>query len=169
MTFDKVVETALMVRRILEDINVPSYPKTSGSKGIHIYIPTGAKYDYDQGRQFAELIARLVHGELPAVTSVERSPSKRPGKVYVDFLQNREAQTLAAAYSVRPKPGATVSTPLVWEEVNAKLHPSAFTIRTMCDRLQRVGDLFKPILGEGIDMMAALEAISRSGYAANLA
>ncbi len=169
VTFDKVVETALMVRRILEDINVPSYPKTSGSKGIHIYIPTGAKYDYDQGRQFAELIARLVHGELPAVTSVERSPSKRPGKVYVDFLQNREAQTLAAAYSVRPKPGATVSTPLVWEEVNAKLHPSAFTIRTMCDRLQRVGDLFKPILGEGIDMMAALEAISRSGYAANLA
>jgi bifunctional non-homologous end joining protein LigD len=167
--FDKVVETALVVRRILDDIDVPSYPKTSGSRGIHIYIPIGAKYDYDQGRQFAELIARLVHAELPSVTSVERSPSKRPGKVYVDFLQNREAQTLAAAYSVRPKPGATVSTPLTWEEVNSKLKPGDFTIRTICNRLEKVGDLFKPLLGDGIDMMRALEAISQSRYAAKLA
>jgi bifunctional non-homologous end joining protein LigD len=89
--------------------------------------------------------------------------------VYVDFLQNREAQTLACAYSVRPRPGATVSTPLRWEEVTPNLCPADFTIRTLARRLDSVGDLFAPVLGEGIDMTAALEAISNTRHAVKLA
>lgn len=157
--FDAVIESALKVRKVLEEIEVPSYPKTSGASGLHVYVPLGAKYGYDQSKQFAELIAQLVHARLPKITSLERMPARRIGKVYLDFLQNRDGQTLASAYSARPKPGATVSTPLKWEEVGKNLDPKAFTIRTIVDRLEKLGDLWEPVLGPGIDMVKALEAI----------
>src|SRR4030095_10021401 len=133
--FDKVIETAQAVKRVLDELKIPAWCKTSGASGLHICIPLGAKYSYDQSRQLAELIANLVYHEIPTITSVERSPSKRRKKVYLDYLQNSKGQTVACVYSARPKPGATVSTPLFWEEVKKGLSPSNFTIKNLFGRL----------------------------------
>jgi bifunctional non-homologous end joining protein LigD len=154
--FDKVIETAQTVKKVLDDLEIPGYCKTSGASGLHIYIPLGAKYDYDQSKHLAELIVTLVHHEIPSFTSLERSPQKRRRKIYLDYLQNRQSQTVAAPYSVRPKPGAPVSTPLHWEEVKKGLSPSAFTMKNIFDRLKREGDLFKPVLQKGIDLKKTL-------------
>jgi bifunctional non-homologous end joining protein LigD len=104
-----------------------------------------------------------VHTQLPKITSVERSPDKRKGKIYLDFLQNRKGQTMAAPYCVRPVPGAHVSAPLEWDEVDASLDPADFTIKTMQNRIADVGDLWKPVLGKGIDLKNALQALERLG------
>ncbi len=157
ISFEKVIEAANVVKEVLDALEVPSYPKTSGSTGIHIYIPLGAKFSYDQSRQLAELIVTLVHDQIPKFTSLERSPAKRPTKIYLDYLQNRQIQTIAAPYSLRPKPGATVSTPLFWEEVKPGLKMSDFHIHNIFDRLKETGDIFGAVLGEGIDMEATLE------------
>ncbi len=157
--FDKVVQAAKIVHEICETLDIPSYPKTSGKTGIHIFIPMAAKYTYNQSKQFGEILANLVHERLPDFTSVVRLPQKRQHKVYVDFLQNREGQTLAAPYSVRPTPQASVSTPIHWDEVNTKLDPAKFTIKNTQKRLNRVGDLWKPVLGKGIDIKMTLEKI----------
>ena len=124
-------------------------------------VPLGARYDHAQARQFAELIANLVHQQLPELTSVVRSPSQRQGRVYLDFLQNRRGQTLAAPYSVRPYPGAPVSAPLRWQEVKKGLDPARFPLQPMARRLDRVGDLWQPALGAGADLAACLTEISR--------
>jgi len=92
---------------------------------------------------------------------LERNPAKRKGKIYLDFLQNRTIQTIAAPYSLRPKPGATVSTPLDWSEVKKGLTPKKFNIDTIFDRLKNVGDIFKPVLDKGIDMQKTLENINK--------
>lgn len=156
VSYDRVIEAAIAVRKLLEKAGAECYCKTSGKRGLHIFVPLGAKYDYDQARQFGEIIANLVNGQLPDSTSVVRSPAKRQGRVYLDFLQNRRGQTLAAPYSVRPYRGATVSTPLKWSEVRKRLDPTKFTIRTMPKRIDKIGDLWKPVLGRGIDLEACL-------------
>jgi bifunctional non-homologous end joining protein LigD len=158
--FENVITTALTTREVLEDLDIPSYPKTSGATGMHIYIPLNAKYTYEQARQLAELLCIHIHNKIPDITSMIRSPKERQGKVYLDFLQNRPGQTLASAYSVRAKPGATVSTPLEWSEVTKKLHPRQFTIKNAPKRLDKVGDLFKPVLGKGIDMEKIIKKLS---------
>ncbi len=157
--FPEVVKAATVTHEVLEEIGAESFCKTSGATGLHIYVPLGARYSDDQAQQFAHLVNLLVHTRLPATTSVERSPEKRKGKVYLDFLQNGRGQTLAAAYAVRPRKGATVSTPLKWEEVNKGLDPTRFTIRSIGSRLERVGDLWKDTLGPGIDMERCLERL----------
>jgi bifunctional non-homologous end joining protein LigD len=157
--FTAVIEAAQHVRELLEEGCADSYCKTSGKTGLHIYVPLGARYEYEQVRQFAEVIARLIHDQLPETTSVERRPSKRQHKVYLDYLQNSMGQTLAAPYSLRPTPEATVSTPLRWQEVNRKLDPTKFTLRTMPRRLDKLGDLWKPVLGKGIDLGKCLNAL----------
>jgi bifunctional non-homologous end joining protein LigD len=157
--FTEVAKTANEVRKVLEELEIEGYPKTSGSRGMHIYIPLAAKYDYEIGRTFAQLIAGRVHDRIPDITSIIRSPSKRQKKVYLDYLQNSRGQTLAAPYSARPKPGATVSAPLAWSEVNAKLHPSAFTIKTIFKRLDKKGDLWKPVLGKGANIEKVLKKL----------
>jgi len=154
--FDEVVRTAQTVRRVLEDADAPCLCKTSGKRGLHIVVPLGARYPYDDVRHFAELVASLVHQRLPETTSVERSPAKRRTRIYLDFLQNSRGQTVAAPYSVRPAPGATVSTPLRWTEVKKGLDPKKFTIKTIPRRLDRLGDLWKPIFGKGVDMRKVL-------------
>jgi bifunctional non-homologous end joining protein LigD len=159
--FDKVIEAALVVRGILDGLGLESYPKTSGATGLHIYIPLGQRYSYDQSRQLAELIARLAHGELPKTTSIERDPAKRQDRIYLDFLQNRPIQTICAPYCVRPRPGATVSAPLHWSEVKKGLDPKAFRIDTMPARLRAEGDLFSGILGRGIDLHHALRQLEK--------
>lgn len=160
ISFDKVIETALMVKKILDSLDIPSYPKTSGSEGIHIYIPLGAKYNYEQSKQLAELIANMVHEELPSFTSIIRNPEKRKDKIYIDFLQNRPIQTICAPYSIRPKPGATVSMPLHWDEVKKGLKISNFTIKNTIGRLKVEGDLFTGVLGKGIDLNKILKGLS---------
>jgi bifunctional non-homologous end joining protein LigD len=158
--YNQVIEVANVIRKILDSIKVPSFPKTSGSTGMHIYIPLGAKYSYDQSKTLAELIVHLAHKQVPDFTSLERNPDKRKGKIYLDFLQNRATQTLAAPYSVRPKPGATVSTPLHWDEVKKGLEVKDFTILNMPARIKAEGDLFKGLLGRGIDLEKVLKKIS---------
>lgn len=157
ISFDAVIETAQVIHDLLQSHNIPSYCKTSGARGLHIYIPLGAKYTYEQARQFAQILASLTHQQLPKITSIERKPSARQKRVYIDFLQNNFGQTLAAPYSVRAKPGATVSTPLEWSEVKPGLNPRDFTMENTLARLKQKGDLFKPVLGRGINLKSVLK------------
>jgi bifunctional non-homologous end joining protein LigD len=156
-TYDQVIEVAHLVKQLLDDVGAECYPKTSGSTGLHIYIPLGAKYNYDQSKQLAELIVNIVNQQLPDFTSVLRNPEKRKGKIYLDFLQNRESQTVAAPYSLRPKPGAPVSTPLDWSEVKKGLTSSTYTMHNIFDRLKEVGDIFQPVLNKGINLQSVLK------------
>jgi len=150
--FSQVIEAAHVIKKILNALDVPAYAKTSGSTGMHIYIPLRAKYEYEQSKMLAELVVSIAHRELSDFTSLERNPSKRKGKIYLDFLQNRSIQTIAAPYSLRPRPGATVSAPLHWEEIKEGLSIQDFTIHNMIDRVKDQGDIFKGVLGKGIDL-----------------
>jgi bifunctional non-homologous end joining protein LigD len=156
-TYDQVVQAALEVKKVLDAIDVPAYPKTSGSTGMHIYIPLEGKYSYDQSQMFANIIVKLVHKQIPDFTSLERSIAARKGKMYLDFLQNRPGATIAGPYSLRPKPGATVSMPLTWDEVKPGLTIQHFNIHNALDRLKETGDLFHGVLGEGIDLEKTLK------------
>jgi bifunctional non-homologous end joining protein LigD len=156
-TFDQVIEAALVINGILEDMGIAGYPKTSGSRGMHIYIPLGAKYTYEQSKEFARVIAILAHAQLPGFTSIERPVKDRGGKMYIDFLQNRPQATVCAPYSLRPKPGATVSMPLQWKEVKKGLKMTDFTIYNALERIQRKGDIFSPVLGKGINLEKVLK------------
>lgn len=157
--FKHVVTVAKTVHDVCEEWKIPAYPKTTGKTGIHIFIPLGAKYSYKQARDFVQLIAIEVNQRLPKITSLVRSPKKRQGKVYLDYLQNARGQTLATAYSVRPTKEATVSAPLKWEEVNDKLKPTDFTITNMPARLKRVGDLWRGVLGRGVNIAKVIRRI----------
>jgi DNA ligase D-like protein (predicted polymerase)/DNA ligase D-like protein (predicted 3'-phosphoesterase) len=159
-SFSDVVLIAQEIHKLLDAIEVPSYPKTSGATGIHIAIPLGAKYTYSQSHQFAEILAMIIHRKLPHITTLERSISKREGKVYIDYHQNNLGQTLAAPYCVRAKPNATVSTPLKWAEVNKRLTPNKFTIKNIPSRLKKLGDLYAPTLGKGIDLQSAIHNLN---------
>ena len=155
-TFEQVIEAANVVKNVLDTIDVPAYCKTSGSTGMHIYIPLGAKYTYDQSQLFGRIIANIVHKQIPKYTSVERFIAERKGKMYIDFLQNRPGATIAGPYSLRPKPGATVSMPLHWDEVKPGLKMSDFSIHNALARVKSQGDLFRPALGEAIDLQKAV-------------
>lgn len=159
--FNQVIDAANITKDILESMGVTSYPKTSGSTGIHIYIPLGAKYTYEQSKEFARVIATLVQREIPGYTSIERVVKARKGKVYLDFLQNRPQATVAAPYSLRPKPGATVSIPLQWEEVIKGIKMSDFTIHNALERIKTEGDLFKPVLGKGINLEKVVKIFNK--------
>ncbi|MCF0054860.1 DNA ligase D [Dyadobacter sp. CY356] len=158
-TFEQVIETANVIKDILDNVKVPSFCKTSGSTGIHIYIPLGAKYDYDQSQLFAKWVASSANEALPGFTSIERMTKNRKGKLYIDYLQNRPAATLAAPYSIRPKPGATVSMPLHWTEVKKGLKMADFTIVNALERIKSEGDIFKPVLEKGIDLEKILGSL----------
>lgn len=161
IAFKEVVRAALEVRNIMDELETECYCKTSGATGLHVYIPLAGRYDYDIVKTFAELIAQTVFSRLPGTTSILRNPQKRQKKVYIDFLQNRKGQTLAAPYSVRPKPGATVSTPLNWNEVNDKLDPADYTIKNVFKRLDKLGDLWKPVIGKGANLDKILRKLSK--------
>lgn len=151
-SFNQVIDAARATKDILDSVKIPSYCKTSGSTGLHIYIPLGAKYSYEQSKEFARVIVTHVQKEIPNFSSIERTVANRKGKLYLDFLQNRPQATLAAPYSLRPKPGATVSMPLHWDEVKKGLKMRDFTIFNAIDRVKEVGDLFKPVLGKGVSL-----------------
>lgn len=157
--FDQVIEAARAVKEVLDRAGAKSYCKTSGASGLHVYVPLHAAYTYEQIRPFAELIAVLTQQLLPNTTTVERSISKRKGKIYLDYLQNKRGQTLASVYSARPVPGASVSTPLEWKEVKAGLHPSDFTIFNIYKRVEKKGDIFLPVLKEKTNLKKCISAL----------
>src|SRR5437762_4119730 len=156
-TFEQVIKAAQVTKQILDAMDVPAYCKTSGSTGLHIYIPLGAKYNYEESKEFGRSIAKLIHAEIPSFTSIERKTADREGKMYLDFLQNRSQATVAAPYSLRPKPFAPVSMPLHWEEVKKGLQIKNHNLLNAIPRLKETGDLFKGVLGKGINMQAAIK------------
>jgi bifunctional non-homologous end joining protein LigD len=160
-SFDEVMEVARTTRAVLQAIGAEAWVKTSGATGLHIYVPLGARYDYEQARTFGRLIGHIVHARHLSNTSLERVPASRKGKMYIDVYQNRRGQTLAAPYSIRPRDGAPVSTPLEWDELTPGLSPAQFTIKSMRARLDRVGDLWGGVLGAGIDMQHCLAALQQ--------
>ena len=159
IAFEEVVKAALACRDVLAEIGARGFCKTSGATGLHVYVPLGGRYTHEQATEFARLVNILVGSRLPATTSLERDPAKRRGKVYLDFLQNGRGQTLAAAYCLRPRKGAPVSTPLEWDEVDGSLDPDRFTMKTIMGRLRTKGDLWKGVLGPAIDMEQCLDRI----------
>ena len=159
--FEQVIDTALAFKTVLDKAGAECFCKTSGSSGLHIFLPMGKKYSYDQVKDFAHLLCSIVQEMLPGFTSLERNLAKRGNKnIYLDYLQNRRGQTLACAYSLRPKKGATVSAPLHWREVKKGLHPSQFNIKNILARLKKEGDLFKGVLGKAVDINKCLEKLS---------
>lgn len=161
INFDHVLETALVFKKVLKSIGIKSYPKTSGKRGIHIYVPLGHKYTFNQVSDFAHLIAMQVHTMLPKITSLERSPKKRQGKVYLDFLQNHLGATTASPYSVRAVPAASVSMPVTWNEVEKGIKPEDFTIKNAMTRIEKLGDIFLPVLGKGADLKLAINKFAK--------
>jgi bifunctional non-homologous end joining protein LigD len=160
--FTDVVKVALALRTILERLQLPSYPKTSGATGLHILLPLAARYTYEETRTFANLLATLAVEALPDISTIARMIRMRDGKVYVDYGQNGHGQTIVGPFSVRPLPGAPVSCPLRWPDVTARLDPKRFTIRTVRERLEADGDPLAPVLGAGIDIAAALARVNEA-------
>jgi len=160
-TFDQVIEAANAFKDLMDEIGAESYCKTSGATGLHIFVPMGKKYPYEQVKDFAHLLCMHVSEQLPAFTTLERNLAKRGNKkIYLDFLQNRRGQTIASIYSLRPHTGATVSTPLLWKEVKKGLNPAAFTIYNVPERIKKMKDIFSPVLGKGIDLKKCLDKLS---------
>ncbi len=159
-SFNQVIQAAQVTHNLFKLLGIPSYCKTSGSTGLHIYVPLAAKNTYEQSKEFARSIVTIVHSELPKFTSIERHVANRGGKMYLDFLQNRPQATIAAPYCLRPKPGATVSMPLHWDEVKTGLRMTDFTIDNSIARIREAGDIFKPVLGKGINLEKALKQLN---------
>ena len=159
--FAHVVQVARTLKTILDELELPSYVKTTGSTGLHILIPMGRRYTHEETRTFARLLAVLTVDEVPEISTVARMLKGRGGKVYVDFGQNGRGNTIVSPFSVRPLPGAPASCPIRWDEVTARLTPTAFTIRNIPERFQSMEDPMLPVMGEGVDMAAAIGRIDR--------
>ncbi len=160
-SFSEVITVAKEVHRVLDAIGAAHACKTSGKSGIHIFIPVQARYDYETARNFALSVCQVIHQNCPKLTSLERNPAKRRHKIYLDCYQNARGQTLASVYSVRPVPGAPVSTPVLWKELTPKFHFEQFTIRNVLARIEKLGDLWKPILEEKVDLESCLSRLSK--------
>jgi bifunctional non-homologous end joining protein LigD len=159
--FSDVIKSAKVLHRICESVGLPNYVKTTGKTGLHIMLPLGRQCTYEQSRMLGELLARLVLIECKDFATITRHVTKRGDKVYLDYLQNRHGQTIVAPFSVRPLPGATVSMPLVWEEVDDGLDPKNFTIKNAMDRMESVGtDPVAAVLDEKPDLAAVLERLA---------
>jgi len=160
--FSRVVRVARELKELLDAVGLRSYPKTTGSSGLHVYVPLEPEYSYEQVRGFAELVARVVASRLPDEATVELKVEQRGGRIYLDHLRNRMGQTAAGPYVVRALPTAPVSAPLTWEEVNERLGPRQFTIRNLPPRVAEHGDLWRPVLDDRQRLdepLAALEEI----------
>ncbi|MDP8911034.1 MAG: non-homologous end-joining DNA ligase, partial [Actinomycetota bacterium] len=156
--FAETIEVALLVKDALEALALEGYPKTSGSRGIHVLVPVDRRTTYDDTRQFAEIVAAAIARANRGLATTEWSKAKRRG-VLIDANQNGEGKTIASVYSVRPKPGATVSTPLRWDEVNEKLNPSIYTMDVVLARVAQHGDLYEGVLTKKQSLAKALTAL----------
>src|SRR5260370_29445495 len=150
------------VRAALDSLGLKGYPKTSGATGVQVFVPVAPGHTYEQTRGVAGAIARLIVAADPDGATLGWDTTQRGGKVFIDYKMNRPAAGLAAAYSVRPEPAATVSTPLTWDELDAGASASDFTIATTHDRLAATGDLFAPVLEAGEDLHPILAALGVS-------
>jgi bifunctional non-homologous end joining protein LigD len=157
--FEDVLAVARHVRAALDALGLPSHPKTSGATGIQIYVGLDPAPSYKEVRDFVGAVGRAIRGADPDRVTMDWDIKKRTGKVFIDHNMNRLGANISAVYSVRPEPGATVSTPLTWEEVEEGVHPSDFTIATIHERLKEVGDLFRPVLDEPVDPREAFGAM----------
>jgi DNA ligase D-like protein (predicted polymerase) len=157
-SWEQVVATAGLVRVALDRLSLASYPKTSGSSGLHVYVPLEARYPYARVRRFVEAVGRLIVATDPTLATMEWDIPRRAGRVFIDHNQNVAGKTIASVYSVRPRPSAPVSTPLLWEEVD-EVDPTAITIGTVWERIRRHGDLFEPVLVGGQRLEAVEEAL----------
>jgi bifunctional non-homologous end joining protein LigD len=159
--FSAICKLAIQAKAVLERLGLECYAKTSGSRGIHIYVPIRPAYSYEQVADFAERVAALLARDNPEAATIERALNKRlRGQIYVDHMQNARGKSVVAPYSARPKPGATVSAPLEWDEVRRKkITPQNFTIRNILKRLERKGDLFKDVLKNRQSLDEALERV----------
>jgi bifunctional non-homologous end joining protein LigD len=157
--FPEVIQVALLVKQVLDALRLDAFPKTSGSKGMHILVPVERRHTYEQTREFAELVAGTLARTHRGLVTTEWTKAKRRG-VLIDANQNGEGKTIASVYSARPHPGAPVSAPLRWEEVDEGLDPLAFTMDAVLDRIDREGDLFEGVLGTRQRLGAALERLS---------
>jgi bifunctional non-homologous end joining protein LigD len=160
--YDVVCKVALALREVLERLGLEGYPKTSGSTGMHVYVPIGAQYGYDVAAEVAEEIAMVAARENPDLITLERSlANRKAGRVYLDYQQNARGKSVVAPYSVRARPRATVSAPLDWGEVRRGLQPNTFTMPTMRRRLEAKGDLFSAVLGPGQALETARAELNR--------
>ena len=152
ISYSEVIRVALKLKKVLVDLEIPSFPKTTGSKGFHVFVPIVPNLTHKQVQNFAKKIMGHLHRLLPKITSLERSPQKRKGKVYLDYLQNGRGKTMASVYSLRPRAWSAVSVPLKWGEVIEDLDPKKFTIRATLARLEAVGDVWKDMSLAPIDL-----------------
>jgi bifunctional non-homologous end joining protein LigD len=152
------VQVALLVKEALDALGLASFPKTSGSDGMHVLVPVERRHTYDDTREFAEIVAGALARTHHGLVTTEWTKSKRRG-VLIDSNQNGEGKTIASAYSVRPHPGAPVSTPLRWDEVNEKLNPSIYSMEVVLDRVERFGDLYAGVLTTKQRLDKALSAL----------
>jgi bifunctional non-homologous end joining protein LigD len=155
LPFARVLDVARWVREELEALKAPGFPKTSGSGGLHVYVPMPADTPYSAGLLFCQIVATMVARRHPRLATVERSIKARGSRIYVDYLQNIRGKTLASAYSARANEFAGVSTPLTWDEVDEGVSPKDFTMRTIAARLEAAGDLWAPLRkSKGADLRA---------------
>jgi len=159
--FKDVVMIALEVKELLTSAKLTPLCKTTGGRGLHIFVPLNAIYTYEQIKEFAEFVCLLIYKKYPKLISLERNPKLRQGQIYLDYLRNAEAQTTVSVYSLRPRAAAAVSTPLSWDEVNISLDPTQFNLKTIPTRLKRVGDLWKPMSVISSDLGIALDYLSK--------
>lgn len=149
-TYDDILEIALLVRGALEEFGVASFPKTSGASGLHLFIPLKPVYNWEQVSEAMKCVAELVAKVCPGKATIERRVDKRAGKVYLDYLQNGRGKTMAFPYSLRPLPGAPVSAPLYWWEVEGgAVRPGQFTITNIFRRLKSMWDIYTGLGGQG--------------------
>jgi bifunctional non-homologous end joining protein LigD len=151
-SFANVVRVAKLLGKILRGVGIKPLLKTSGKTGMHVFVPLNGVYEYGPARMFCESVARLAVRQLGDIATVERSVGQRGGKVYVDFLQNFRGQTVVPPYVVRPTAAASVSMPLLWDELEGELAPEMFTMRAAVERLDKYGDLFRGVLTEGVEL-----------------
>ena len=156
--WSQTIEVALILKELLDALELESFPKTSGGKGFHVLVPLDRRSTYADSRQFAEIVAGAIARAHPKLATTEWSKAKRRG-VLIDSNQNGEGKTIASAYSVRPKPGAPVSTPLTWDEVNDKLNPSIYSMDVVLERVRELGDLFEGVLTTRQRLDKALNAL----------
>jgi bifunctional non-homologous end joining protein LigD len=156
--FAQTIEVAHLVREALEKLELASYVKTSGADGIHVLVPIARRSSFPDTYEFAERVSRALEAEHPGLVTTEWLKKKRHG-VLVDHRQNGHGKTIASVYSVRPKPGAPVSTPLRWEELTERVTPRDFGRREALERVERHGDLFEPVLEGGQNLAPALRAL----------
>ncbi len=159
-TFEEIIQTVLVVKEVLDHAGVKAFCKTSGSSGIHIYIPMGGTYTYEESRDFTKLVCYFVQERLPKLTTLERIVKKRGPRIYLDYLQNRKGQTIAAPYSLRARTEATVSMPLKWSEVRSGLKMSDFNLKNVPGMMLKRTDYFKELLTTEIDMEHAIERLN---------